>query len=783
MNLDYPEEILLSVQKPSRYLGEEPFYPLKDWKEVSLRVCLGYPDLYEVGRSHLGINILASIVNSREKYLCDLIFAVAPDFERELKKSGVPLLSLNYRKPIREFEVLGLSYAYELLSTTIMQILDLGGIPIKAEERSVDDPIVLGGGPCMGNPEPIAPCFDALILGDAEEALLEVLEVIEEWQRQKDSRNTLYQELIKIEGVYVPLFKNRTRKRFFLFDRAKSYQLFGVPVAPLSHDRVSLEISRGCTRSCRFCEAGFYYRPVREKSPERIVKEVREAFNLTGYREASLMSLSMGDYTALEALIRLLRKEFYSHSRREFIFSIPSLRVGRLTPEILDFLKEGRVSTITMAVEAASERLRKVINKLIDMEMLFEELELAQRKGFKRVKLYFMLGLPTEDEEDLKEMVKLYRRLKGRFKNMEITFSASIFVPKPNTPFQWERQITVEEAMDKIRFLKSHLGRAFKYHNPHQSYIEGVISRGGRELFSWISLSYERGARLDSWEDYFMFVPWKDSAVTLNIDTDSYLRERDLTAILPWDHLDFGISREFLIRERERAYNFEYTLDCRWSSCHRCGICDKDIKNILLKDEKTPIEISVKSISPAKGVEHGEWWYRISFDKRDKAKFLSQLELQRLFEMILRRRGFSLSYSQGYNPRPRFLMGPATSVGIEVFDEFLFVAFTERIKEEELRDLSLYRGLVIRDVKFVGEKKPSLPQRMPYYLLYPRREVGVLRGSEEFTVIKSDGYYTLKPLRIEASPLRYLRELEGIDEPLQVFRIIKKYHHDFWTWI
>ncbi|MBO8143500.1 MAG: DUF2344 domain-containing protein [Thermodesulfobacterium sp.] len=776
MMQDYPEEILISVKKPSRYLGKEPFFPYKDWEVAKLKVCLGYPDLYEVGRSHLGINILAGIINEKPDYLCDLIYAVAPDMEIELKKRKFPLLSYNYRKPLKEFDVVGLSYAYELLITGLFQILELSYIPFKAEERKISDPVILGGGPCCGNPEPVSNLFDAIVIGDAEEAILEVLKIIENWKKEKIKREILWNMLKDVEGVYVPVLKNKPRRRIFLFGKSFSF-LNSIPLIPLSHDRVSLEISRGCTRSCRFCEAGIYYRPVREKSPEELVEEAKKAFSLTGYREASLMSLSAGDYTSLEKLIARLEKEFYSLPQKEYVFSLPSLRVGSLTSKILDFLKKGRTSTITLAIEAASERLRRVINKKIEIEALFKDLELALKFGFRKIKLYFMIGLPTEKKEDLEEIVKLYKELRKAFKKLHISISASIFVPKPHTPFQWERQITIEEAFEKINYLKKELGKNFKYHQPEQSFLEGVIARSGRELFPYLKEVFKKGARLDSWKEYFDFSLWKATSCELGLDLKQYLRERNIEERLPWEHINLGIKKEFLLEERKKAYQEIYTEDCRWNTCVKCGVCRGKIKNYLSKKEIDKEENQDKNFSTFIIKKFSEnYWYVIYYDKLGSSKFLSQLEILRLIELVLRRKEILLSYTQGFNPRPKFVCDEALSVGIEVEGEFLGIALKEKVPEEKIRGLKIYEGLIFKDVKFCEKGKPSPPERRAVYLLYPFKENPFqINSTENFEVSFNGSFYTVIPLKKGVSVVKFLKENFKIDNPLKYYRIIKVY--------
>ncbi|OAQ20573.1 TIGR03960 family B12-binding radical SAM protein [Thermosulfurimonas dismutans] len=694
----YPFELLYRIRRPTRYFDREVNAFRKPWEEAGVRFCLVYPDLYEIGMSHIGLHILYLILNSREGYLADRAYVPARDLEDLLRRRRLPLLSLEHGRPLRDFDVVGISYPYELCAANIVTVLELSGIPVFARDRKEGDPLVLGGGSAMANPEPVADFYDAIIFGDGEEAILEIAECVKDWKAAHGNRDELLRALVRIPGVYVPrffrpLYENerfrglepllpgyeKVRRRIVSdLDRVFYPWRPPVPWAEIAHDRLSVEISRGCTRGCRFCQASSIYRPVRERSVERVLEMTEEGVKSTGFEEVSLLSLSAGDYTALEALVRALYIRF---GEDRVAISLPSVRVGSLTPGILEVLSRLRRTGLTLAPEAGTERLRRVINKGISEEELFRGAELARNLGWRDIKLYFMIGLPTETEEDVRAIAELAKRVSEKSRGLAVTVSVSTFVPKPHTPFQWERQMDIPETREKLKLLKRLVrGRRLKlkWHLPEQSFLEGVLSRGDRRLSELIFGAHRAGARLDGWSEEFRLRHWLSAAEALGIRLSEYLRERDPEEILPWDHLDCGLDKKFLLSERERAYRGEISLDCRFERCLKCGVCGKEVRNVLRPKEAESLPL------PEISIAEDVYWYRVKYVKKGVFQFLSQLEITRAFERALRRSGLPLAFTRGFHPHPKLSFGRALPVGIESEGEVMALALRERLGSEEV---------------------------------------------------------------------------------------------------
>jgi radical SAM family uncharacterized protein/radical SAM-linked protein len=682
------DNFLCSVQKPSRYLGNEINLPQKDWAGSRVRIVLAFPDVYEVGMSHLGLLMLYDILNQQEWIGAERVYAVWPDMEAWLRARGRQLVSLESATVLSDFDVVGFSLQYELSYTNVLTMLELSGIPPLAEARGVGLPLVIGGGPGAFNPEPVAPFFDAFVLGDGEEVVLEIAETVRDWKTQGGERRDILSALSELDGVYVPEFfqpsysrdgriaainprfpeKAQVRKR--ILPSLNLRRLSGrplVPCASIIHDRLSLEVARGCTRGCRFCQAGMIYRPVRERSPHEILQTVEEGLASTGYDELSLLSLSIGDYGCIQELLQTL---VCSHQNGKVAISLPSLRVGTLDEAMIEAISRVRKTGFTLAPEAGSERLRRVINKGVSESALLETIRKVYSAGWPLIKLYFMMGLPTETVEDHKALVELVLKVwreAGKHKPpRRLNVSVSTFVPKPHTPFQWAAQLKLAEMEKHLAFFKQHLrkrGLQFKWQQPWQSMLEGVFSRGDRRLAEVLLRAQQLGCRFDGWSEQLRPDLWRQAFAETGVDPSFYAqRPRGLEEILPWSHLDCGVSKDYLCEEYERAMAEVATSDCRTQACTNCGVCDHSEVKVRLHQG---LEVETVDTDRLNQDKDGLHRYCLQFAKTGSARFLSHLEMVAVFQRAMRRAELPLAYSQGYNPSPRTSFGDALPLGLE----------------------------------------------------------------------------------------------------------------------
>ena len=597
---DY-EALLARVQKPGRYVGGEPGSVMKNAAEVALRFAFCFPDSYEIGMSNLALQILYGQANARADCWCERVFAPWTDMEQLMRAQGVPLWALESGDPIRDFDMIGFTLQYEMCYTNVLNMLDLAGLPLRTKDRTGLAPLVIAGGPCAYNPEPLAPFVDLFIIGEGEEVNSELLDLLAFHKAKGSGKAAFLQEAAKMQGIYVPSLYDVTYnddgtvaeivpqegapaviKKRMVTDVSSSYfpETFVAPLLEVVHDRAVAEIFRGCIRGCRFCQAGFLNRPVREKSPQVVNQQCKALCDNVGYDEISLCSLSTSDYTALPELLDSLLE--WSVPQRVNV-SVPSLRIDQFPQEMMERLALVRRSGLTFAPEAGTQRLRDAINKNITEEQVLSTVRQAFGGGWTSVKLYFMLGLPTETPEDVRGIAALAQAVtdeyyrhpdKPKGKAVKVSVSAAIFVPKPFTPFQWEPMVVREEIHEKQALLKNSVTSrkiSVSTHDCETSLLEGVFARGDRRLANVLEEAWRRGARFDGWDDQFKPQLWAECFADLQIDPLFYTaRSRDKTEVLPWDHIDCGVTKAFLWRERERAYAGETTPHCR-EQCSGCG--------------------------------------------------------------------------------------------------------------------------------------------------------------------------------------------------------------------
>ncbi len=735
------QDILPLVEMPSQYIGSEVNAIKKDPKTVELFIALAFPDLYAIGTSHFGLQILYQLLNREKTIAAERVYAPDTDMESRLRNARLPLTSLESARPLVQFDIIGFSLLYELNYTNILTILDLSGIPFFAKDRDLSFPLIIAGGPCTCNPEPVADLFDAMVIGDGENVILEMADCWRAWKQGGGNDKTLLLKSWRhIEGVYVPSFfePTYTAEGFqTLIPRYPDYPrvLRAIipslndapfpekPVVPYGrpvHDRLRLEVSRGCTRGCRFCQAGMIYRPVRERSVHTLMQQAENALAATGYDELSLLSLSTSDYGCMpELMARLIARCAPEH----IAVSLPSFRAGTLTPELMTQIKQIRKTGFTIAPEAGSQRLRNVINKNITQEDIVSTVHDAFSLGWQVIKLYFMIGLPTETDEDLSAMVDLVldlrklklhktRGMKGH-KN-QINVSVNTFIPKPHTPFQWAPQLSVEESQKKIHWLKEKLNFSdvqFKWQHPRVGLLEGLWARGDRRLAKLLVAAWQNGCRLDGWSDHFDASKWEKALEETGIDMAFFTtRTRDLSEPLPWDHIHARVTKPFLISEWEKATRQESTPDCRSGDCQSCGVCDfqtiepRVFSASEIQGSETQVDSPVPTLTDAIR-------YRISYAKTGPARVFGHLELANIMFRAFRRAKIPVEFSSGFHPKPKISFDDPLPLGMESLHETCVVSAKPVLSTRQMMERlnqTLPEGLIITRWEISPSKKEAV---------------------------------------------------------------------------
>jgi len=756
------DRLLPWVQKPGRYTGGEWNSIHKVWDDVSVHVALAFPDVYEMGMSNLGLAILYDILNSRANVLAERVYAPWVDMETVLRRERLPLFSIESRRPIRDFDILGFSLAYEQLFTNVLNMLDLSEIPLRTRDRDLEHPLVIAGGCGALNPEPMHAFIDAFVIGDGEEAVQDVVIAYSEWKRLVGSedgvadRMDLLRLLARIPGVYVPVLYETTNDSDGLFQTlhpvypdvpprvtkrvvSRLPQPVKHPIVPFVepvHDRAVVEIQRGCSRGCRFCQAGMVYRPIRERSVDEVLHAVRETAANTGFDEVAFLSLSASDYSGITELVDGMLEDPELHGYR---VSLPSLRIESFSVDLLDKLaRTGRRGGFTFAPEAATDRLRRVINKPIDTDAMLQVADDVFSRGWTTLKLYFMIGHPTQTAEDVAAVVSLARRVRdiGRShcgKRARVRVSASTFVPKPHTPFQWEPLEEKDELQNQIALLRRGIrgpSLDLSWNDPTESLIEATLARGDRQFADVIERAWQSGAKFDAWQEHFDAQAWHKAFEDSGLDPERVARrQRKLDEHLPWDHIDVGVRKEFLAEERHRSQRSETSADCR-EICHNCGVVrtfgqdrgnavwgcpprgDHSTSNAPRASRSIPGEERSPRDERAGAPEQRQ---RLVITHGETIKYISHLDMMRMWTRALRRAKLPLSYTKGFHPQPRLQFAAPLPVSFSACEELIDVWLDAATEPRELLQsvrLQLPRGAGLVSAMVVPLNDPSLPSQV-----------------------------------------------------------------------
>jgi len=681
-----------------------------------------YPDIYDIGMSFYGYQLLYHLVNAKKSFVAERSYSPWFDMEKLMRFENLPLFSLETLTPLSEFDLLGFTLQYEMTYTNILNILDLSKIPIFSKNRGEEDPIIIAGGSGSVNPEPIRDFIDIFVIGDGEEIIIQLMEKIKKYKQQNYKRDDILRHLSSPkDGIYVP--KYFQKNEYVIANKIKSLSKENysikplVPIKEIVQDRLSLEVQRGCTAGCRFCQAGMIYRPIRERPYSELAKYTKDALKNTGYETVSLLSLSTTNYTGLRPYFSLTKKYFNDNN---ISVSLPSLRLDSFNSKIVDDINNQKKSGITFAPEAGTQRLRDVMNKNITEEDLFSSVKVALENNYKTLKFYFMIGLPTETDEDIAGIVDLIKRISTMSKSygrIRINVSISTFIPKPLTPFQWEKQLLPEETDRIIHYLRNELKNTkvkLMTNDPYESLIESVVSRGDDKLNLVIYDVWENCGKFDAWSEKFDKDLWLNALKKYDIDPLKYTSEKNINDPLPWDFIDFGIKRDFLIEEREKAFKLESTIDCR-DGCYFCGVCNKDLKMLqnnknIHNDEEvdeSKLKLEIEEENKLKDAE--EWIVRMKFAKAGLIKYITHHDLFRIFQRSINMLNLPIKYSQGFNRRPKISFGFPIPMSYAAFEEYVDMIFLRSISDIKSQfNKVLPEGLKIISQAQIERKTPSI---------------------------------------------------------------------------
>jgi len=803
------DPLLPAVEKPGRYVGLERNLTRKNLSRARVTLALAFPDTYEIGMSHTGLKILYELVNRREDFACERVYAPWVDLEGKMREAGIPLFSTESFAPVADFDVLGFSLQAELNYSNIVNMLDLAGLPVWQRDRRESDPIVLGGGPCTANPEPIADFFDAFLIGDGEEALVRFLDVVLVGRDAGLSRREILRRLAAIEGVYVPSLYDvayredgriasiarhdtaapeRARRTWVPVLKPEYYpERPVVPSVEIVQDRLGLEVMRGCTQGCRFCQAGYWYRPVRELDPDAVADMTQKFIAESGWSEVGLLSLSTADYSQIEPLVKCLAPKL---ADRRVSISLPSLRAEAFSVGLADAVSEVRKSGFTFAPETGSDRLRRVINKTFTNADMIQAADVAFARGWDLIKVYTMIGLPTETRADLDELVSLVEAILAqgrRHGRKNVNVSVGSFVPKSWTPFQWAPFDGVEALEEKLAYLKDRFrrirGAKMKWHEPREAEIECVLSRGDRRVARVLHTAWKSGVRFDGWTEHFRYDLWMEAFRAEGIPKEAFLRDYALDEVLPWDVLDVSITKRWLQIELIKAKKEMRTEDCKWGHCYACGVPGNGEDTMLAKPMSTQLPVVDAAIpdetapaayrDPAKGAAYRQkampdlpsasrrgsqgdrvFKHRVTFSKTGDARFLSHRNTMDVLERAIRAAGLPARYSEGFNPHMRLSMGPALALGLESLHEVFDVDGNAPFPTDAAERIAarLPEGLAILEVRELAAGEASLAKAVKgaRYSVRLATEEQIARAGEVLANGAGDAMPAVRAFALEA---------------------------------